>query len=352
LSLAKKYQEGRGVKNTPSGVFDFTEGWFRNSGIYDLMPVDQMELMRWFVEDKKCDAKAKSVKDKAAELQFKRNSKIYVAKELMRPADQAKFLEIIQSFYSQIDHGYIKSHDQLEKLVNKKNVDWEDENRIKIIHADVFDVIDNYQAGTFDLLIADPPYKVLSDEWDTFKNKDEFIQFTERWLKRVMPKIKDTGRAYIFFSQWYEFDLYEVLRNNDFFGMNFGQKLIWYYRNNNQPSNRKEYRYCYEPIFYLYGKNAGELNFTADTYGDDQMNVWEEAMPQSNFKEGKNHPAQKPLEIYRKIIKTGSKMGDAVLDPFAGSGTTGCVCKELNREVVMIEKDLDYCKLIQTRLVV
>jgi DNA modification methylase len=191
---------------------------------------------------------------------------------------------------------------------------------------------------------------ILSEKWDNFQNKKSFLEFTKQWLDKVMPKLKTTGRAYIFFSQLYEFDLYEILKSNDFYNMNFGQKLIWYYRNNNQLSDRKKYRYCYEPIFYLYGKKAGELNFTADTYGNEQMNVWEVAIPQSNFKEGKMHPAQKPEELYRRIIVTGSKIGDQILDPFAGSGTTGVISKKLKRECILIEKNSEYCKQAERRI--
>jgi DNA modification methylase len=100
----------------------------------------------------------------------------------------------------------------------------------------------------------------------------------------------------------------------------------------------------------LYGKDADELNFTPDTYGETQQNVWEIAMPQSNYKEGKFHSAQKPLELYRRIIKTGSKQGDKVLDCFAGSGTTGIICKELDRDCILIEQDKDNAQIIRGRI--
>ena len=106
----------------------------------------------------------------------------------------------------------------------------------------------------------------------------------------------------------------------------------------------------YEPIFYLYGKDAPVLNFEADSYGETQQNVWEIATPQSNFNEGKYHSAQKPIELYRRIIKTGSFNGDTILDCFAGSGTTGIVCKDLDRNCILIEKDIENCKLIKGRV--
>ena len=222
---------------------------------------------------------------------------------------------------------------------------------VKTINADFFDAINDIDDDSIDLLIADPPYMILSEEWDEFKDKGEFLEFTENWLQKVMPKMKATGRVYIFFSQWYEFELYEILHRNDFFGFNFGQKLIWNYRNNtNKPSNQYKYKYCYEPIFYLYGKSAPKLNFTPDTYNESHMNVWNVATPQSNFNEGKYHPAQKPLEVYRRIVKTGSWENDVVLDPFAGSGTTGVICRELNRRCILIERDKEYFDILKGRV--
>ena len=219
-----------------------------------------------------------------------------------------------------------------------------------VLHGDVFDMLDTLDDYSFDLLNTDPPYKILTDDWDVFESKKDFLDFTEQWLKIAFKKLKTTGRAYISFSQWYQYDFYNLLAKNDFFGFTFKQNIIWYYKNNNRPSNRKEYRYMYEPIFYLYGKDADVLNFTHDTYGETQQNVWEIATPQSNFKEGKFHSAQKPLELYRRIIKTGSKTSDKVLDCFAGSGTTGVICKELNRECVLIEKNIENVNIIKGRL--
>ena len=61
LLFAKTFQKGRGTQNVPNGTknelevntFDFTEGWFRNSGLYELNAENQMIFMTWFIEDQK-----------------------------------------------------------------------------------------------------------------------------------------------------------------------------------------------------------------------------------------------------------------------------------------------------------
>jgi DNA modification methylase len=61
------------------------------------------------------------------------------------------------------------------------------------------------------------------------------------------------------------------------------------------------------------------------------------------------HFATFPEEIPKLCILAGSKLGDTVLDPFAGSGTTGQVAIELGRRAVLIELNPDYCEMIRVR---
>lgn len=61
------------------------------------------------------------------------------------------------------------------------------------------------------------------------------------------------------------------------------------------------------------------------------------------------HFATFPPEIPRLCILAGSRAGDTVLDPFAGSGTTGEVAQELGRKVILIELNPAYCKLASRR---
>lgn len=62
------------------------------------------------------------------------------------------------------------------------------------------------------------------------------------------------------------------------------------------------------------------------------------------------HFATFPEEIPERCIKAGSRVGDVVLDPFAGSGTTGQVAAQLGRSFVGIELNLEYARLAGRRL--
>ena len=80
------------------------------------------------------------------------------------------------------------------------------------------------------------------------------------------------------------------------------------------------------------------------------------SIPSNIFKFDSNrinrfHPTEKPVELMKELIKVFSiSKSNIILDPFCGSGTTLVACKELGREYIGIEKDEEYYKLAQNRI--
>jgi hypothetical protein len=66
--------------------------------------------------------------------------------------------------------------------------------------------------------------------------------------------------------------------------------------------------------------------------------------------EGNIHPTVKPLALMKYLITLGLPPGGTVLDPFCGSGTTALACKELGRNYICIEKELEYYRIACNRL--
>ncbi|GAG75307.1 unnamed protein product, partial [marine sediment metagenome] len=86
-------------------------------------------------------------------------------------------------------------------------------------------------------------------------------------------------------------------------------------------------------------------------WNDERFAVQTHATPQSNFKEGKFHPTQKPIKLFKLFVKIGSMPGDTVVDIFAGGGTTGAACNSIKqRSCTLIEKSDEYCAIIENRL--
>jgi DNA modification methylase len=91
----------------------------------------------------------------------------------------------------------------------------------------------------------------------------------------------------------------------------------------------EKFPYKYDDIVYKFNMPQGVTD------------VWNDI----NFYRDKNikiHPTQKPLQLLKRIILASSNKGDLVCDPFAGSGVTARVCKDLERNYVACEKDSDY----------
>jgi len=91
-----------------------------------------------------------------------------------------------------------------------------------------------------------------------------------------------------------------------------------------------------------------ELNFPTE-WSEAWFDVQTFAVPQTNFNDTKYHPTQKPFELIRRLVEFGSYPGDKILDPFAGSGTTGTACPD-DRECTLIEREEEYLSIIEQRL--
>ena len=93
----------------------------------------------------------------------------------------------------------------------------------------------------------------------------------------------------------------------------------------------------------FYDRSARETNFT---------NVWSFLPPTQSASKPENakHPTIKPLEIMKRLIEMLTPEGGTVLDPFCGSGTTAVACKELGRNYICIEKELEYYQIACQRI--
>lgn len=65
---------------------------------------------------------------------------------------------------------------------------------------------------------------------------------------------------------------------------------------------------------------------------------------------GDEHPNVKPVELVSGFIESHTTEGDTILDPFAGSGTTGRAAKDLGRKAVLIEREERYCEIAAKRM--
>lgn len=119
------------------------------------------------------------------------------------------------------------------------------------------------------------------------------------------------------------------------------QQLIW--NKNSMVIGRQDYQWKHEPC--LYGWLPGEAH---RWYADrKQTTVIEWDKPLRNG----DHPTMKPVGLFAYTIQNSSKIGDVVIDPFGGSGTTMVACEKTERKAMLIEYDPKYCDVIVRRMI-
>ena len=78
--------------------------------------------------------------------------------------------------------------------------------------------------------------------------------------------------------------------------------------------------------------------------------VWAINTPKKEEKIFGKHPTQKSLDLLKRIVIASTNEGDLVLDPFAGSCTTGVACKMYNRRFVGIDVEKEYLEVGRRRI--
>lgn len=197
-------------------------------------------------------------------------------------------------------------------------------------------------------LITDPPYGILAEPWEP----EKLEEFTREWATRWNHCSADT--AFIFWSQRHLFDgrkwFDECLSE-----YSFQQLLVWHYPNNKSPQSRMGFKQTWEPIYFYRKKDSCRLiGLSGGNWGDglNDFDCHVAAVPQSNFNDQnmKQHPAQKPVSVFRWLINAATQAGEMVCDPFAGSGTSGIAAAQLKRPYHGVEIDPDFIELAKRRI--
>ena len=84
--------------------------------------------------------------------------------------------------------------------------------------------------------------------------------------------------------------------------------------------------------------------------GKQMKTVWNFTAPSPSEKTFGKHPTQKPIRLLKRCILSSTQIGDWILDPFAGSSTTLMAAKELGRNAVGIELEVEFLALSARRL--
>lgn len=210
----------------------------------------------------------------------------------------------------------------------------------KIIQGDCMDELDSLEENSIDLIVTDPPYFIPANHYNTrkqFKRNFGDLGVMEFFFKEVIKKmvkvLKDEGRMYLFCNgQSYPifyYHLYPYFKSI--------RPLIW---DKKVSINGYHWRHQHELIIFAEMPKSKPIP-TGD--GD----ILRYNAVKVNDRE---HPAEKPVDLLKELIKKSTNEGEVVMDCFAGGGSTGLACKELGRIFVGIEKEKEYFDKMKRRI--
>lgn len=226
----------------------------------------------------------------------------------------------------------------------------------QILQGDCIELLKSIKSKSIDLILTDPPYFISKKsyfkvgaaenkkfntisldfgEWDKESEIDLNLLFKEYY--RVL---KRGGTLIFFYDIWKSSEVKEAAELNKF----KQPRVCQWVKTNPTPINSSQ-NYLSNSIEYFFtfvkrGNPTFNSNYDRGIYN----------YPICHGKERTEHPTQKPLDLFKDLIKKHSNEGDIVLDTFSGSGTTAIAALETNRRYIIIEKEEEYLNIIKDRI--
>ena len=268
-----------------------------------------------------------------------------------------------------------------------------------LVAGDNADVLPRLPAGAFDLVYMDPPFNTgraqaratlsveRTDAGDlsagtrvgfggrrytsTLLHRlsyadefDDYLSFLEPRLRAARDLLAEHGTLY-FHIDYREAHYCKLLLDEIFGREAFLNELIWAYDYGAKPRRRWPAKH---DTILVYVRVPGRHHFDADAVdrepymapglvsaekaarGKRPTDVWFHTIVPTNGREKTGYPTQKPEGVLRRMVAASSRPGGWCLDPFAGSGTLGAVCRELGRRFVLIDSSPTAVEVTRRRL--
>ena len=230
-----------------------------------------------------------------------------------------------------------------------------------LYHGNTMDELSTLSKNV-DMIFADPPYFLSKGftmhskgrvkcfdkgDWDKERSLSEINDFNRKWLSLSRNVLKDDGTIWV--SGTYH-NIYSVANCMVELGYKILNIIVWHKPNAPFTLSESHFNFSAEYIVwarklkdkkhYFNNRLMTELNGgrrMPDVWNIPTTGLWEKTC-------GK-HPTQKPLHLLYRIILASTLEGDTILDPFAGSCTTGIAANLLGRRFIGIDQNREYLEL-------
>lgn len=228
--------------------------------------------------------------------------------------------------------------------------------KIELILGDCLEVMKNMPDKSVDLVFTSPPYNlgnvkkggfyggkdkkgdtISYNLYDDDMADDDYEQWQHLIIKECYRLVRDSGAIFYNHKPRIVGGVYQDRRNLIPFSVR--QEIIWD-RGVMVNFNGTFYAPSTERVFII-AKNEWKPNKEYVGWGE----IWRIPPEQDN-----PHPAPFPLRLAKRVVISATQPGDTVLDPFAGSGTTGVACAQMGRNFIGIEIDPDYYAIAERRI--
>lgn len=270
-----------------------------------------------------------------------------------------------------IDNAYQK----LEKIKSYIGCPAFEGEGVSIFHGDCLQLIKELPDGLIDLTVTSPPYNI-GKEYEEIQDLGTYLQWCWSWISEIYRITKDNG------SFWLNLGYLELPERAkaipipyllwDKIRFYLIQEVVWNYgagvacRTRFSPRNEKFLWYVKDKDNYVFNlddvrdpdvkypnqKKNGKLK--CNPLGKNPSDVWQ--IPKVTSGESRSssertpHPAQFPVALIERIIKSSSNPGDIIFDPFMGSGSTAEAAINAGRLAIGFELDKTYIEYASKRI--
>ncbi|MBU3688530.1 MAG: site-specific DNA-methyltransferase [Acidimicrobiales bacterium mtb01] len=232
--------------------------------------------------------------------------------------------------------------------------------------GDCTDVMAAMPSGSVDLVVADPPYRLSGKEtvrsgelvpldngdWDHSAGVVADHEFDLRWLSECQRLLRPGGTLW---ASGTHHNIHSVGHAMQQLGFDLLADVIWFKRN--APPHRRGRSFTHSHETFVWGVRRRDepyvFNYAWTKQDDDRgdmlkragrqmRTVWSLARARNWESRYGKHPTPKPESLMERIILSTSVEGAVVLDPFAGSGTTGVAAVRTGRRFIGIDSNADY----------
>lgn len=239
----------------------------------------------------------------------------------------------------------------------------------KIIEGDILEKMAEIPSESVDMVFADPPFN-LKKKYGNYKDSKEvkdYLDWCYKWLDEIVRVVSPTGSIFVhnipkwltyyssrlnqkaYFRHWIAWDAVGAPMGKTLLPNHYG--ILFYVK---QPKGFKffdlriPHKVCRECNAYL--KDYGGKKALMHPFGTIVSDVWTDIHRIRHKKRRDEHPCQLPEHLLERLILMTTEIGDVVLDPFIGTGTTAVTAKRLGRNYIGIDVDPKYVKITEEKL--